>query len=395
MNAFVKPIPELEFTKNMWASPEDSKVVKYGEKRGYVVIGYFDRKDSPNIGWYFIFDLSPYDKKEVSKVPLRSGEQIFRYATEKAMIGGYLPYIKLNLDKGLMYPLTQESFSGDIDEIKFEGRGIPLAFIRIIDDGSQSSSRLSERSQILDKKRKTIKEGLYLSKSFLLSEKFEDSSELINKIKTEDEKALGDFIKNGMFDDEINEIGNSIFEIPFLFVMNEGKKGLAKKILMRMDSDYFFKKNSSGENILQFIVKQGLIEEFNMMIQYFVKKFEKSLREEILRFSDNNGRTFLHYVFLYQIEKSHNYLRVCFKNLDFSLFYKLMIQEDNSGLSPMAYALKNPNLKGKTEIFLAGMINKSVPDPLKTTKHQLGIQSDEDFNRIINQSGNVSVLGKI
>ena len=107
----------------------EDKALSYGRKKGYKEAGVIG--DSP-IKAMVLFHLKPEDKKDLKGANVKAGEQVFRYATRSTVAGDIFPMIKVNFDKGMVYYLTQESSSGEIDEVKFETRGAKLKFARMM-----------------------------------------------------------------------------------------------------------------------------------------------------------------------------------------------------------------------------------------------------------------------
>lgn len=112
-----------------WAEQE---LISYGLKQGHEVKGILRTTEMNANSDMVVFELNAYDKKEVASVPLKSGEQIYRYLTGNVRAGGMMPYVKINFDKGLVYYMTQESSSGETDEVNFEKKGSKMKYARIV-----------------------------------------------------------------------------------------------------------------------------------------------------------------------------------------------------------------------------------------------------------------------
>ena len=52
---------------------------------------------------------------------------------EISIAGDIFPLVKVNIAKGIFYPLTQESSDGSIETAKFETRGVKLKFFRSLE----------------------------------------------------------------------------------------------------------------------------------------------------------------------------------------------------------------------------------------------------------------------
>lgn len=79
-----------------------------------------------------LFGLNEFDEEEVKDVKLKEGEAIYRYVSDAVIAGGMIPLIKVNLDRGLAYSITDEYYEGLPDAKKFEGRGHKLSYSRVV-----------------------------------------------------------------------------------------------------------------------------------------------------------------------------------------------------------------------------------------------------------------------
>lgn len=78
----------------------------------------------------YLYELDDYDNYVVRKQKLKEGERIYRYFTRTSAIGGMIPLIKINIDKGLLYFLKPDDEG--LDLIEFETKGIPVRYLNII-----------------------------------------------------------------------------------------------------------------------------------------------------------------------------------------------------------------------------------------------------------------------
>lgn len=131
-------------TKTLDDAGED-KALSYGRKKGYKEAGVIG--DSP-IKAMVLFHLKSADKKDIQGANIKAGEQVFRYATRSTVAGDIFPLIKVNFNKGMVYYLTQESSSGEIDEVKFETRGQKLKFARLMSGVVKEEVELDEMYKI-------------------------------------------------------------------------------------------------------------------------------------------------------------------------------------------------------------------------------------------------------
>lgn len=74
------------------------------------------------------------DRSLVKSIRLKEGEFIARYISEATIAGGITPFIKVSLLRKMVYPMTEESSSGDTDDIRFESRGQRVQYIRVLMD---------------------------------------------------------------------------------------------------------------------------------------------------------------------------------------------------------------------------------------------------------------------
>jgi hypothetical protein len=100
-----------------------------------------------NFGWKYdkkmhdgyLFNLDDYDKEFIANqnIKLKQGEKIYRYTNERAAIGGYVFFIKINCDKELIYFMRIADF-GD-ESIEFDTKGIKPTFLNLIkNEGGKS-----------------------------------------------------------------------------------------------------------------------------------------------------------------------------------------------------------------------------------------------------------------
>lgn len=75
-----------------------------------------------------LYPLDEFDRKYYSHLKLKEGEMLFRYKTERTMIGMGFPLIKINLDKMLVYFLEN---SDDDKNPTFNSRGTKLDYLVI------------------------------------------------------------------------------------------------------------------------------------------------------------------------------------------------------------------------------------------------------------------------
>ena len=230
----------------------EEKVVAYGEKKGYKVIGVCGHG---RIDGIVLFGLDAGDKKYVGKeAKVKTGQTVFRYATRNSMAGDIFPLVKIDVKKGLLYNLSQKSSEGEIEHAEFETKSVKLRYLRLaatanlrditgfdpgfgsmkesVEEGKKPSaadrltSRLKKGGVDLDKRAKDRKsehdklKKKYANESVDLDEgkmkefhgyvKAGKSAEWISKKIGIDVKAIKDFMKDMKESNELQEGKNLI-----------------------------------------------------------------------------------------------------------------------------------------------------------------------------------------
>ena len=109
----------------------EDQALTYGRKKGYKEVAVMG--DGKGVHAMVLFALNSEDKKFVKGANVKSGETVFRYTTKISIAGDIFPLVKVNIAKGIFYPLTQESSDGSIEKAKFETRGVKLKFFRSLE----------------------------------------------------------------------------------------------------------------------------------------------------------------------------------------------------------------------------------------------------------------------
>ena len=87
-----------------------------------------------------LYPLDDFDKEYYAHIKLKSGEKLYRYATERMSnsdkyaikpFGENRYLIKLNLDKGLIYFMSEENDPNDDKNVRFDSRGTKADYIVI------------------------------------------------------------------------------------------------------------------------------------------------------------------------------------------------------------------------------------------------------------------------
>jgi len=107
----------------------EEKVVAYGTKKGYKVIGVCGHGKVDGI---VLFGLDAGDKKYVGKeAKVKTGQTVFRYATRNSMAGDIFPLVKIDVKRGLLYNLSQKSNDGEVDYAEFDSKSSKLRYLRL------------------------------------------------------------------------------------------------------------------------------------------------------------------------------------------------------------------------------------------------------------------------
>ena len=122
---------EAPFEINYDDSPNwgEEAAIKYGRSEGYREFGVVGAGPSFSM---VLFQLNSFDKKYTKDIKLKSGETIFRYTSRGTVVGKMMPLVKININRGLLYFLTDESSNGEIDEPVFKTKSMKLKFVRLL-----------------------------------------------------------------------------------------------------------------------------------------------------------------------------------------------------------------------------------------------------------------------
>lgn len=99
-----------------------------------------DNRKQANIAYGYLYALDDYDKDYVKNVKLKKGEVIFRYVTRVTAIGGMMPFIKINIEKALLYfPMFNDN-----DDVFFETRGTTPLWLSLIENSFANGGKTEE-----------------------------------------------------------------------------------------------------------------------------------------------------------------------------------------------------------------------------------------------------------
>jgi hypothetical protein len=115
-----------------------ARPTSYIEKKYLDRVSYNPNDFVGNFGWRYdgrtnegyLLKLDDYDAMLIRPDMIKSGERVYRYITDKSVIGGIKSLIKINYEKGLLYFLVESEY----DDISFEKKGIKALWISLIRD---------------------------------------------------------------------------------------------------------------------------------------------------------------------------------------------------------------------------------------------------------------------
>jgi predicted ABC-type ATPase len=90
----------------------------------------------------YLYELDEHDDYVVRRQNLKEGEIIYRYFTRRSAFTGQVPFIKINIDKGLLYFLKDDEEG--LDLIEFETKGIPVRYLNIIPPNKEEYAKGGE-----------------------------------------------------------------------------------------------------------------------------------------------------------------------------------------------------------------------------------------------------------
>lgn len=102
----------------------------------------------------YLYGLDTYDEYLVGGRQLKEGEKIYRYFTRMSAISGSTPFIKINIDKGLLYFLKPDDEG--LDLIEFETKGIPVRYLNLIESENEY---LADGGEVGDWKPNSLGDG--------------------------------------------------------------------------------------------------------------------------------------------------------------------------------------------------------------------------------------------
>jgi len=154
-----------------------------------------------NVGDYYLFLLDDYDRKFYSHIPLKPNEMLFRSETERGRISKSLPLLKINLQNGRVYFMSDDNdMYSDYDDKnpKFEKASADVNYLSLdyrIREYIQGLITYNELSESVDN---TYAKGGALSKEFRFNTNF-----IVYVPSTSD---VGNKISKKELDKRVNEV---------------------------------------------------------------------------------------------------------------------------------------------------------------------------------------------
>ena len=120
-------------------------------------------KGGKNVSLY-LYDLDDYDRRVYAHIPLKKGEKLYRFRTDRTYRAEPRSAIlvKINVDKDLLYFMTEES--ADRDDPVFQTKGKKLKFLNLIQKEYKMNPRKRKSNALSVIELKQIRVGLVLAR---------------------------------------------------------------------------------------------------------------------------------------------------------------------------------------------------------------------------------------
>ncbi len=115
---------------NGWGS-DMTPVIKFLEKAGNKVVAVMGNKALGPNKEFVIAELSDFDKNLYKGLKVKAGTSLYRYATKTTVAGKLAPLVAANLEKGVVYFMTDESMEAD-EPVLEKKIGFKANYVRII-----------------------------------------------------------------------------------------------------------------------------------------------------------------------------------------------------------------------------------------------------------------------
>jgi hypothetical protein len=112
-------------------------------------VGSFGWKTTQGkLGDGYLYNLDEFDQNLTKDLKLKSDEKVFRYVNRTTAIGGITPFIKINIEKALLYfPIYNDN-----EDILFETKGVKPLWINIIKDKMKTGGGVDNEMLSMDLK---------------------------------------------------------------------------------------------------------------------------------------------------------------------------------------------------------------------------------------------------
>tara|TARA_R110000765_G_scaffold116446_3_gene209600 strand:+ start:9804 stop:12176 length:2373 start_codon:yes stop_codon:yes gene_type:complete len=154
-----------------------------------------------NVGDYYLFLLDDYDRKFYSHIPLKPNEMLFRSETERGRISKSLPLLKINLQNGRVYFMSDDNdMYSDYDDKnpKFEKASADVNYLSLDDRIREYIQGLITYDELSESVDNTYAKGGALSKEFRFNTNF-----IVYVPSTSD---VGNKISKKELDKRVNEV---------------------------------------------------------------------------------------------------------------------------------------------------------------------------------------------
>tara|TARA_R110002096_G_scaffold362661_2_gene555847 strand:+ start:4146 stop:6992 length:2847 start_codon:yes stop_codon:yes gene_type:complete len=174
-----------------------------------------------NTGDYYLFLLDDYDRKFYSHIALKPNEMLFRNETETGRISKSLPLIKINIENGRVYFMSDgNDLNSDIDDKnpKFSKVSADVNYLSLDDRIKKYNQGLITYDELFESVDKTYAKGGFTINGRMIMKRFDGTGgKTYNLIKddrgekpyyTLEEEESGKIISEGESYYEVNEISN-------------------------------------------------------------------------------------------------------------------------------------------------------------------------------------------
>ena len=204
-----------------------------------------------NVGDYYLFLLDDYDRNFYSHIPLKPNEMLFRSETETGRISKSLPLIKINLQNGRVYFMSDDNdINSDYDDKnpKFQKASADVNYLSLDDRIKKYNQGLITLDELSESVNKTYAKGGKI--------KFDDSS-MMKKLWNERGfdipylESLSDSELKGLYDSEFDDERTYNFKTNRDEIPNDYAKGgrtfgdIKRKVTLQEANDVGYKRSNN------------------------------------------------------------------------------------------------------------------------------------------------------